>query len=174
MARMFAPMLMTLIGISGCKPQATSPTPAPSKPETNAAPASPAPKPPEVKVVLAYEPPAASAKPKAEQVDDGERKLQAYLREERIRQIEAAKLRLETLMKNYQPNHVASDAEILKALGKNDVFLESGQWPYVAKNYRDNQAKALELQERAIEEAQAHLRSLLSGVDEKRVSIPVK
>lgn len=167
-------MLMTLIIISGCKPQEASPTPAPSKPETNAVPTTQAPKPPEVKVVVAYEPPAASAKPKAEQVDDGERKLQAYLREERVRQIEVAKLRLETLMKNYQPNHVASDAEILKALGKNDVFLESGQWPYVAKTYRDNQAKALERQERAIEEAQAHLRSLLSGVDEKRLSIPVK
>lgn len=171
---MFAPMLMTLIGISGCKPQETSPTPAPSKPETNAAPAATAPKPPEVKVVFAYEPPAALAKPKAEPVDEESLKLQAYLREERIRQIEAAKLRLETLMNNYQPNHVASDAEILKALGKNAAFLESGAWPHVAQNYRDNQAKALERQNRAIEEAQAHLRSLLSGVDERRVSIPVK
>ena len=174
MARTFGPMLLTLIVISGCKPQEASPTPAPSKPETSAAPAAPAPKPPEVKVVFAYEPPSAQVKPKDEQVDEETRKLQAYLREERIRQIEAAKLRLETLMKNYQPNHVASDAEILKALGKNDVFLESGQWPYVAKNYRDNQAKALELQARAIEEAQAHLRSLLSGAEEKRISIPVK
>lgn len=174
MARMFAPMLMTLIGISGCKPSETSPPPTPPKAETKTSPVTPAPKPPEVKIVVAYEPPAASAKPKAEQVDDGERKMQAYLREERIKQIEAAKLRLEALMKNYQPNHVASDREILKALGKNDLFLESGQWPYVAKNYRDNQAKALERQERAIEEAQAHLRSLLSGGDEKRISIPVK
>jgi hypothetical protein len=167
-------MLMTLIGISGCKPQEASPTPAPSKPETNAAPAATAPKPPEVKVVFAYEPPSAQAKPRAEPVDEETRKLQAYLREERIRQIEAAKLRLETLMKNYQPNHVASDAEILRAIGASPIFLESGRWPHIAEKYRDDQAKALERQGRAIEEAQAHLRSLLSGVDEKRLSIPVK
>lgn len=167
-------MLMTLIIISGCKPQEASPTPAPSKPETNAVPATQAPKPPEVKVVVAYEPPAASVKPKAEQMDDETRKLQAYLREERIRQIEAAKLRLETLTKNYQPNHIASDVEILKALDLDPSMMLSGRWNDIAKNYRDNQAKALERQDRAIEEAQAHLRSLLSGVDEKRLSIPVK
>jgi hypothetical protein len=167
-------MLMTLIGISGCKPQEASPTPAPSKPETNAAPAATAPKPPEVKVVFAYEPPSTQAKPRAEPVDEETRELQAYLREERIRQIEAAKLRLETLTKNYQPNHVASDVEILQALGHDPSMMLSGLWNDIAKNYRDNQAKALERQDRAIEEAQAHLRSLLSGVDEKRLSIPVK
>ena len=107
-------------------------------------------------------------------MDEETRKLQAYLREERIRQIEAAKVRLEALMKDYRPNHVASDAEILRAIGASPIFLESGRWPHIAEKYRDDQAKALERQGRAIEEAQAHLRSLLSGVDEKRLSIPVK
>jgi len=50
----------------------------------------------------------------------------------------------------------------------------SARWPYIAEKYRADKAKSRERHNRAIEEAQAHLRSLLLGSDEKRISIPVK
>lgn len=168
--------------LSGCKPdETTQPTATPkvesAAPAKSAVEHPPAPafsKPPEVKVVLAYEPPAAQPTPKVDPAEDEKRKLYAYIREERIRQIEAAKSRIEALTRAIEPERIETDGEVLRALGKSDVFMLSGEWPATAQAYREQKAKARERQNRALEDAQAHLRSLLLGVDEKTIAIPVR
>jgi len=169
--RYFTPCLIALLCITGCKPDEASPTATP--------PQAPAPKPapstpPTVKVVEAIVPPVAQPKPSIDPAEEETRKLHAYIREERIRQIEAAKSRVEALMRAIEPEKVESDAEVLRALGRDPMSLLDPKWPATANAYRAQKAQERERQNRALEAAQAHLRSLLLGADEKTIAIPVK
>ncbi len=168
--------------LAGCKPDESAQSPTTSKVESTAPaksvivqpPAPPVNTPPEVKLVLAYEPPAASPTPKVDPAEDEKRKLYAYIREERIRQIEAAKTRVDELMRAIEPERIETDGEIIRALGLDSMILRSPDWQATAKAYREQKAKARERQNRALENAQAHLRSLLLGADEKTIAIPVR
>jgi hypothetical protein len=166
----------------GCKPDESAQSPTTSKVESAAPaksaveqpPAPPVSKPPEVKLVPAYEPPAAPPTPKVDPAEDEKRKLHAYIREERIRQIEAAKSRVEALMRAMEPERIETDGEVLRALGLDPLTMLSSDWQATAQAYREQKAKARERQNRALEDAQAHLRSLLLGADEKTIAIPVR
>lgn len=168
--------------LAGCKPDETTQplaTPkvesaAPVKSVVEQPPVPAVSKPPEVKVVLAYEPPAAQPTPKVDPAEDEKRKLYAYIREERIRQIEAAKSRVEALTRAIEPERIETDVEALRALGLDPMTMLSREWPATARAYREQKAKARERQNRALEDAQAHLRSLLLGADEKTIAIPVR
>ena len=165
------PYLITLLCITGCKPEKVSPAAMPSQAPTPA----PAPSnPPTVKEVFAYEPPVAQPKPKVDPAEEETRKLHAYIREERIRQIEAAKSRVEALMRAIEPEKIETDFEVLRALGQHPSERMDPNWQATAKAYREQKAKARERQNRALEDAQAHLRSLLLGTDEKTIAIPVR
>jgi hypothetical protein len=165
------PYLITLLCITGCKPEKVSPAAMPSQAPTPAPASS---NPPTVKVVLAYEPPVAQPTPKVDPAEDEKRKLHAYIREERIRQIEAAKSRVEALMRAIEPEKIETDFEVLRALGQDPSERMNPSWQATAKAYREQKAKARERQNRALEDAQAHLRSLLLGTDEKTIAIPVR
>lgn len=161
--------------LSGCKPDKAKPDSGSHKPESQASTPAPAPpSPPKVNVVTANEPPVAQPMPKVDPAEDENRKLNAYIREERIRQIEAAKSRVESLMRSIEPDRVETDQEVIRALGVDPLNLVSPDWPARAQAYRDLKAKARERQNRALEDAQAHLRSLLLGSDEKTIAIPVR
>lgn len=159
--------LIALLCITGCKPEAASPSqgPTPAPAPANA---------PTVKVALAYEPPVAQPTPKVDPAEEEKRKLHAYIREERIRQIEAAKSRVEALMRAIEPEKIETDFEVLRALGQDPSERMHPNWQATAKAYREQKAKARERQNRALEDAQAHLRSLLLGADEKTIAIPVR
>jgi hypothetical protein len=118
-------------------------------------------------VVHAYVPPA----PK---IDSEEQKLKAYIREERIREIEAAKARLARLTAAFDSSHVESDTEVLKAIGLDYMSLRANETRIKIAAYREQKAKARESQAKEIADAQAHLRSLLLGADEKTIAIPAK
>lgn len=148
----------------GCKPDAV-PTPTPPV-------QAPAPKPETAgesapRVVHAYVPPA----PK---IDSEEQKLKAYIREERIREIEAAKARLARLTAAFDSSHVESDTEVLKAIGLDYMSLRANETRIKIAAYREQKAKARESQAKEIADAQAHLRSLLLGADEKTIAISAK
>jgi hypothetical protein len=148
----------------GCKPDVV-PTPTPplqapaQKPETarESAP----------RVVHAYV-------PTAPKIDSEEQKFKGYIREERIREIEAAKARIAKLTGALDSSHFESDAEVLKAIGLDYMSLRANESRIKIDAYREQKAKARESQAKEIADAQAHLRSLLLGADEKTITIPVK
>jgi hypothetical protein len=148
----------------GCKPDAvptpTPPVQAPAPKSETAGESAP-------RVGHAYVPPA----PK---IDSEEQKLKAYIREERIREIEAAKARLARLTAAFDASHVESEAEALRDLGLDSSMLLSPVGNEKIAAYRELKAKARERQAKEIADAQAHLRSLLLGADEKTIAIPVK
>lgn len=171
--------------LTGCKPDEGAQPPATPKVESAAPvksaveqPSAPAvSKPPEVKVVLAYEPPPPRPQPPVNQEDEEARKFQAYIRAERIRQIEAAKARVDFLMRAIEPEKIESDGDVLESMGLDRTLLldrDTRRLQSTLQSYRDQKARARELQVRALEEAQSHLRSLLLGAEEKRGTMPVK
>ncbi len=112
--------------------------------------------------------------PTAPKIDSEEQKLKAYIQEERIREIEAAKARIAKLTAAFDSSHVETDAEVLKAIGIDPISMFSSDARYKIDAYREQKAKARESQAKEIADAQAHLRSLRLGADEKTIAIPVK
>ncbi len=171
--------------LAGCKPDESAQPPtaskvesaAPAKSATEQPPAPPVSKPPEIKVVLAYEPPPPRPKPAVDPAEEDARKLNSYIREERIRQIEAAKLRVESLTRSIEPDIIQTDGDVLQALGYDRTLLLSRDTQNVQnmiQTYREQKTRARERQARALEEAQSHLRSLLLNNEVNRDSNPNK